>query len=145
MTRTIGIGVIGMGWMGEAHSRAYRSIQDRFPAAGIRPRLVVCADPVESRARSAMERFDFDHYVTDWHEVIADPAVEAVSITAPNGMHLEINRAAAAAGKHILCEKPVGRFPEETLRSVQAARQRACLPLSASTTAGRRWCSMRAS
>ena len=46
MTRTIGIGVIGMGWMGEAHSRAYRSIQDRFSAAGIRPRLVVCADPV---------------------------------------------------------------------------------------------------
>ena len=63
--------------MGHAPSRAYRSIQDRFPAAGIRPRLVVCADPVESRARGAMERFDFDHYVTDWHEVIADPEVEA--------------------------------------------------------------------
>jgi len=122
MTRTIGIGVIGMGWMGEAHSRAYRSMQDRFPAAGFRPRLVVCADPVEARARGAMERFDFDHYVTDWHEVVDDPAVEAVSVTAPNGMHLEINCAAAAAGKHILCEKPVGRFPEDTLGSAEAAR-----------------------
>lgn len=122
MTRTIGIGVIGMGWMGEAHSRAYRAVPDRFPESGIQPHLVVCADPVEPRARSAQERFGFARYTTDWHDVIADPAVEAVSVTAPNGMHLEINRAAAAAGKHILCEKPVGRFPEETLLSTEAAR-----------------------
>jgi len=118
----IGIGVIGMGWMGEAHSRAYRAIPDRFPASKIHPQLIVCADPVENRARSAQERFGFARYATDWREVIADPAVQAVSVTAPNGMHLEINRAAAAAGKHILCEKPVGRFPEETLLSHEAAR-----------------------
>lgn len=123
MTRTIGIGVIGMGWMGEAHSRAYRSIPDRFPESGVRPRLIVCADPIESRARKARERFDFDRFVTDWREVIADPAVEAISVTAPNGMHLEINCAAAAAGKHILCEKPVGRFPEETLHSAAVAQE----------------------
>lgn len=123
MTRTIGIGVIGMGWMGEAHSRAYRAIPDRFPQAGIRPRLVVCADPVEARAAAAQERFGFERYAVDWHDLVADPTVDAVSVTAPNGMHLEINRAAAAAGKHILCEKPVGRFPEETLRSEEAARQ----------------------
>lgn len=123
MTRTIGIGVIGMGWMGEAHSRAYRSIPDRFPESGFRPQLIVCADPIESRARNAKERFDFNRYVTDWREVIADPTVEAISVTAPNGMHLEINCAAAAAGKHILCEKPVGRFPEETLRSAEIARE----------------------
>lgn len=122
MSRPIGIGVIGMGWMGEAHSRAYRAITDRFPETGIRPRLVVCADPVESRAIQAQERFGFERYVLDWHAVIADPAVEAVSVTAPNGMHLEINRAAAAAGKHILCEKPVGRFPEETIQSAEAAQ-----------------------
>ena len=123
MTRTIGIGVIGMGWMGEAHSRAYRAIPDRFADAGIRPRLVVCADPVEVRAQNAQQRFGFERYVTDWRAVIDDPAVEAVSVTAPNGMHLEINRAAAAVGKHILCEKPVGRFPEETLLSAQAAQE----------------------
>jgi len=109
--------------MGEAHSRSYRSIPDRFPESNLRPRLIICADPVEARARSAQERFGFERYTTDWREVIADPAVEAISVTAPNGMHLEINRAAAAAGKHILCEKPVGRFPEETLLSEEAARQ----------------------
>ena len=122
MTREIGIGVIGMGWMGEAHSRSYRAIPDRFHASGIRPRLVVCADPVEARARDAQARFSFERWTTDWRTVIADGAVEVVSVTAPNGMHLEINRAAAAAGKHIMCEKPVGKEPGETLASAQAAR-----------------------
>lgn len=123
MKQTIGIGVIGMGWMGEAHSRSYRSLTDRFPEAGIQPRLIICADPIEARARNAQERFGFERCTTDWHEVIADPAVQAISVTAPNGMHLEINRAAAAAGKHIMCEKPVGRFPEETLLSAQTANE----------------------
>ena len=121
MTRTIGIGVIGMGWMGEAHSRAYRAIPDRFHGEGILPRLIICADPVIERAQAAQLRFGFERYTTDWHAVLEDPEVEAVNITAPNGMHLEIIRAAAAAGKQILCEKPVGRVPEETLRSAQAA------------------------
>jgi hypothetical protein len=49
MTHTIGIGVIGMGWMGEVHSRSYRAIPDRFYESGLFPRLVVCADQVEAR------------------------------------------------------------------------------------------------
>lgn len=123
MKRTIGIGVIGMGWMGEVHSRSYRAVPDRFHESGIVPRLVVCADPVEARAQAAQQRFGFERSTSDWREVIADPAVEALNVTAPNGMHLEINRAAAQAGKHILCEKPVGREPNETLASVAAARE----------------------
>ncbi|MCS6846068.1 MAG: Gfo/Idh/MocA family oxidoreductase [Caldilineales bacterium] len=123
MTRTIGIGIIGMGWMGEVHSRAYRAIPDRFHNSGLRPRLVICADPVVARAQAAQERFGFEHYTTDWREVLADPDVEAVNITAPNGMHLELVRAAAAAGKHILCEKPVGKDPEETVAAVAAAQE----------------------
>lgn len=123
MARTIGIGVIGMGWMGEVHSRSYRAIPDRFYESGIRPRLVVCADPVAARARAAQERFGFERAVADWRAVIADPEVEVVNVAAPNGLHLEINRAAAAAGKHILCEKPVGRDPRETRASAAAARE----------------------
>lgn len=121
MSREIGIGVIGMGWMGEAHSRAYRAIPDRFHSSGILPRLVVCADPVEARAQAAQQRFGFEQYVTDWRDIVSNPEVEVVNVTAPNGMHLEINRAAAEAGKHIMCEKPVGRNPQETLQSVQVA------------------------
>ncbi len=109
MSRTIGIGVIGMGWMGEVHSRSYRAIPDRFPDIGVKPRLVVCADPVAARAEAAQKRFGFERATSDWREAIADPAVEVVNVAAPNGMHLEINRAAARAGKHILCEKPVGK------------------------------------
>src|SRR3712207_2540147 len=123
MTRTIGIGVIGMGWMGEVHSRSYRALPDRFHESGIQPRLVVCADSVEARAQSAQRRFGFERCTTDWQTVIADPAVEVVNVAAPNGMHLEINRAAARAGKHILCEKPVGKEPRETMESAAAAHE----------------------
>jgi predicted dehydrogenase len=123
MTRTIGIGVIGMGWMGEVHSRSYRSIPDRFHESGISPRLVVCADAVEARAQAARQRFGFERYTTDWREVIADPEVEVVSVTAPNGMHLEIILEATQAGKHILCEKPVGKDPLETIQGATAARE----------------------
>src|SRR5438552_6383889 len=123
MTRTINIGVIGLGWMGEVHSRSYRAMPDRFHESGIFPRLVVCADAVEARAQAAQQRFGFERSTTDWRAVIADPAVEVVNVAAPNGMHLEINRAAARAGKHILCEKPVGRDPQETIESATAARE----------------------
>lgn len=119
----IGIAVIGLGWMGEAHSRAYRAIPDRFPDSGIRPRLVVAADPVESRGRAAVDRFGFERAVTDWREAVEDPEVDVVDVTAPNGLHLEINEAVAAIGKHLACEKPVGRGPDETVRSVEAARK----------------------
>ena len=88
MTITIGIGVIGMGWMGEVHSRSYRQVPDRFRDEGIRPRLVVCADELEERARKAKQTFEFEHYTTDWREVCADPEVEIVNIAAPNFLHL---------------------------------------------------------
>jgi predicted dehydrogenase len=123
MTRIIGIGVIGMGWMGEVHSRSYRAVPDRFHESGLQPRLIVCTDAVEARAQAAQQRFGFERSTTDWRAVIADPKVEAISVTAPNGMHLEINRAAARAGKHILCEKPVGKDPQETIQSASAARE----------------------
>ena len=123
MTRTIGIGVIGLGWMGEVHSRSYRAIPDRFHESEIFPRLVVCADAVETRAQAAQQRFSFERYTTDWRAVIADPEVEVVNVAAPNGMHLEIIRAAAQAGKHILCEKPVGKDPQETILSAAAAHE----------------------
>ena len=104
MTRTIGIGVIGMGWMGQVHSRAYRQVVDRFHDDGLRPRLVICADEVEARAQKAQAMFGFEAYTTDWREVIAHPEVEVVNITAPNFMHLEMIKSATAAKKHVFCE-----------------------------------------
>ena len=119
----IGIGVIGMGWMGGVHSRAYRQIPDRFHDQGIEPRLVVCADADGARAEEARRQFGFERATTDWRAVVAAPDVDIVSITTPNDLHLEMIRAAAAAGKHILCEKPVGKTPEETLEAAEVARR----------------------
>ncbi len=119
----IGIGVIGMGWMGGVHSRAYREVADRFPDCPLEAELVICADEVEARAREAQERFGFARSTADWKAVVADPQVQVVLITAPNYLHLETACAAAAAGKHLLCEKPVGRSPAETSQIARAARQ----------------------
>lgn len=123
MRQIIGVGVIGMGWMGTVHSRSYLAAADRFHDAGIQPRLVVCADEVEERAKGAKERFGFESYTTRWQDVIANPKVEVVNIATPNYMHLEVVRAAASAGKHIFCEKPVGKDSSETAEIERVARE----------------------
>ena len=123
MARQLGIGVIGMGWMGQVHSRSYRQAAERFWDEGIQPRLVVCADEVEERRLEAQARFGFARTVADWRAVVEDPEVDVVNIAAPNHLHLPMATAAARAGKHIFCEKPVGRFPAETGRIEEAARR----------------------
>jgi predicted dehydrogenase len=123
MAQIIGVGVIGMGWMGTVHSRAYLQAADRFHDSGIRPRLIICADDVETRAKEAQKRFGFERYTTRWQEVIANPNVQVVNVATPNHMHLEVVRAAAASGKHIFCEKPVGKNSQETAEIERLARQ----------------------
>jgi predicted dehydrogenase len=123
MTHVVGVGVIGMGWMGMVHSRAYLQAADRFYDSDIRPKLVVCADNVEGRAKEAQERFGFERITTQWHDVIADPEVQVVNIATPNCLHREIAAVAAAAAKHIFCEKPVGKNPQETAEIERLARQ----------------------
>jgi predicted dehydrogenase len=123
MSRTIGIGVIGMGWMGQVHSRSYRQIMQRFPDSPLQLRLVICADDAEARLQEAQRSLGFERQTTDWKRVIEDPDVEIVNIATPNHLHLEIVELAAKAGKHVFCEKPVGRNPQETVAIEQAARQ----------------------
>jgi len=123
MSKRIGVGIIGMGWMGTQHSQSYRQIPERFPASDIVPDLVICSDEIESRALAAQKQLGFKKATTDWHAVINDPDVQVVHICTPNNLHLPIARAAAAAGKHIFCEKPVGRSPEETQQIAAAARE----------------------
>ena len=120
---TIGIGVIGMGWMGEVHSRSYRQVLDRFYDSGIRPRLILCSDNVEERAKRAQERLGFEGYTTNWYDVINHPEIQVVNVATPNGLHLEMIEAATAAGKHVFCEKPVGRDPQQTALAEKATRE----------------------
>ena len=121
MTPHIGIGIIGMGWMGMVHGRAYRQVRQRFPESELLPDLIICADDVANRCGQARDMLGFTRTTTDWREVIEDPEVSVVNITAPNFLHLEMVRAAADAGKHVFCEKPVGRSPGETAEIARAA------------------------
>jgi predicted dehydrogenase len=107
--------------MGEVHSTSYRRVPVRFPECEGRARLVVAADPVEERARAAAETLGYARWVTDWREAIDDPEVEAVSICAPNFLHREMAETAAAAGKHLWGEKPLGALPQDTVAIERAA------------------------
>jgi predicted dehydrogenase len=133
MPHEIGIGLLGVGWMGEVHSTSYRRVAVHFPECEGRARLVVAADPVEDRARGAAERLGYARWTTDWRQAIEDPEVEAVSICAPNFLHREMAEAAAAAGKHFWGEKPLGALPQDTVaieRAVEAAGVRTIVGLN---------------
>ncbi|MFE2263689.1 Gfo/Idh/MocA family protein [Streptomyces griseosporeus] len=108
MVRTLGVAVVGFGWMGRVHTQAYARVPHHFPQLTLRPRLVAVAEEVPGRAEEAAERFGFASATRDWREIAADPRVEAVSVTAPNFLHREIGVAMAEAGKHLWIEKPVG-------------------------------------
>jgi predicted dehydrogenase len=105
---TIGIGVVGLGWMGAVHSRAHLRVPHHFPDLPLEPVLVAVADPEPGRADAAVEAYRFRRATRDWRDLVEDPEVQAVSVTAPNYLHREIGVAMAAAGKHIWIEKPVG-------------------------------------
>ncbi|MFJ8538375.1 Gfo/Idh/MocA family protein [Streptomyces sp. NPDC093591] len=108
MVDSLGVAVIGFGWMGRVHAQAYTRVPHHYPRLALRPRLVTVAEDVPGRAEEAAAQFGFASTTRDWREVAADPRVRAVSITAPNFLHREIGVAMAEAGKHIWIEKPVG-------------------------------------
>jgi predicted dehydrogenase len=108
MVTSLGVAVVGFGWMGRVHTQAYARVPHHFPQLTVRPQLVTVAEEVPGRAEQAAEQFGFASTTRDWREVVDDPRVQAVSITAPNFLHREIGVAMAEAGKHIWIEKPVG-------------------------------------
>jgi len=122
MERRIGVGVVGLGWMGRVHTSSYRRVLEHFPHLGLVPQLVVGAD-VSAERRAHAERVGFERTADDWRAVVEDRAVEAVSITLPNAMHREVALAAIEAGKHVWVEKPVGRGIEDTVAVADAARR----------------------
>ncbi len=114
MVSTLGVAVVGFGWMGRVHTQAYARVAHHFPQLAVRPELVTVAEEVPGRAEEAAARYGFASTARDWREVAADPRVQAVSITAPNFLHREIGVAMAEAGKHIWIEKPVGLTADDT-------------------------------
>jgi predicted dehydrogenase len=120
--RRLGVGVIGFGWLGQAHSRSMLRIPTLFAEREFDPELVICGDTSPERVDEAVRSFGFARGTDDWRRVVEDPAVDLVVIAAPNMLHVELIEAAAAAGKHVFCEKPVGGTPEQTVRAEKSAR-----------------------
>ena len=123
MTKTLRIGLVGFGWMGQAHSRSYLSIPRYFPDAPFRPVLAGVADNVPHRVEQAVADFGYESGTADWRELVERPDLDIIDITAPNSLHQSIAEAAAAAGKHLFCEKPVGITTAATARIEAAARR----------------------
>ena len=112
--------MLGYGFMGRAHAHALRVLSYMTGPPAIAPRLVAVAARDEQRRGEFAERFGFHRHTADWREVVADPDVQVVENLLPNHLHAEPAIAAAEAGKHVLCEKPLARNAEEA-RSMLAA------------------------
>lgn len=109
----IGVGMLGYAFMGRAHSNALKKIPYTIVPPPLLPRLVSVAGRDADAVAQAAQRFGYEKSTTDWREIVADPAVQLFDNGGPNDQHHEPTIAAARAGKHVLCEKPLGRTAQE--------------------------------
>ncbi len=119
-TKQLRIGLIGIGFMGRTHTNGYKRVGDFFPALAYRPVLkAVCSRNAE-KVKAFAEQWGYESTETDWKKLISRDDIDAVDICTPNDFHAEIAIAAAAAGKMILCEKPLARNLAESQTMVDA-------------------------
>lgn len=110
----VGVGMLGYAFMGKAHSNAMLTIPSMmYPPPAI-PKLVAIAGRNEEAVSETARRFGYQRYYTDWRKMIEDDQVQLFDNGGPNQTHAEPSIAAAQAGKHVLCEKPLGRTAEES-------------------------------
>lgn len=124
MTKVMNVAMIGGGFMGKAHAMAYASMPMFFWPAPAIPHRKVVVDVTDAMAETARDRYGFDEASSDWRTVVARPDIDVVDICTPNNAHAEIAIAAAEAGKHIICEKPLARTVDEA-RAMAAAVKKA--------------------
>jgi len=120
--KKLNVGLIGAGFMGKAHSLAYMAMPMFFwpaPAIPVRKTIVDVSDSI---AAEAAQRFGFEKSTSDWRSVVEDPEIDIIDIATPNHLHAEIAIAAAAAGKHIISEKPLARSGDEAKTMYDAVK-----------------------
>ena len=112
MDKELSIGIIGCGWAGEQHARAYSSLRD--------VKILAVADVDEGKAGDLARRWDVDIWHRDYRKVLEDPIVDAVSICLPHYLHSAVSVEAAEMDKHILCEKPIANNLDEADTMIRA-------------------------
>jgi predicted dehydrogenase len=122
MTKTMNIGMIGCGFMGRAHSNAYRKVSNFFEL-DYRPVLkAVCARDA-TKLRNFADTWGYESIETDWLKLIERKDIDVIDICVPNNLHREVALAAAKSGKMILCEKPLAMNSEEGAQMVEAVEK----------------------
>jgi predicted dehydrogenase len=119
----VGVGMLGYAFMGKAHVNAYKTLAYMIDPPVVTPRLVAIAGRHEDAVRKAAERYGFAHYYTDWRRMVAHPEVQLLDNGGSNDVHAEPSIAAAQAGKHVLCEKPMARDGAEAKQMLEAVRR----------------------
>jgi len=118
---TLGVGLIGTGFMGKCHALAWTMVRPVFAEQPV-PRLIHLAEISADLAARRAAEFGFARSSGDWRALLSDPEVEVVSVTAPNALHPEMAIAALEAGKHVWCEKPMATGLADAERMRDAAR-----------------------
>ena len=122
MTKPLNIGMIGYGFMGRAHSNAYRKVNNFFDLP-YRPVLKAACARDKEKIKGFADKWGYESIDTDWRKLLERKDIDAVDICVPNNLHCEIALAAAAAGKMILCEKPLAMNCVEGLKMVNAVEK----------------------
>jgi predicted dehydrogenase len=117
------VGIVGLGWMGQVHARAFTRLRQHYLSTPRQPVLTAVADNAgDARMGAAIRAFGFADVYADWRDLVACDDIDVVSITGPNFIHRDVAVAAAQAGKHIWVEKPAGRDAAETREIAEAVR-----------------------
>ncbi|MEZ4518743.1 MAG: Gfo/Idh/MocA family oxidoreductase [Chloroflexota bacterium] len=117
----VNVGLIGHRFMGKAHTHAYTDVTLFFDPQ-LRPvKHTLCAKGDDVAA--VAENWGWQHWTSDWREMIADPDIDVVDICAPSILHKEIAIASARAGKHIFCEKPLAMTLEDAREMLAAVEE----------------------
>ena len=123
MTKSLNIGLVGSGFMGQAHTDAYRRAGMLYRNLPCIPVLYAIADQNDSLAEEARRKLGFAKAYGDWRRLIEDPDVHVVDITTPNHLHVDVALAALEAGKHVYCEKPMAVKVQDAQRMAAAAKK----------------------
>jgi predicted dehydrogenase len=122
-TRSIGVAVIGYGFMGKVHSNAWLKIPYSFASPAAVPRLVALCGRNEAKAQEVARRFGYVGCYADWRQMLEDPEIQIVDTCTPDDRHRDPSIAAAEAGKHVICEKPLAMTVKDAHAMAEAAKK----------------------